>query len=351
MNKIELFVFLQASALLFACKPSEKISVSNVKDMKESTDRSFIYSLPQTVFDITVTAKEIVVIPGIYAEYASEYLGIKNAPLQEESIWRVSGVKMGVHHEADPDFVYSLYGKGNVFLSPVFTRLVNDSMILLDNNFAGGRIFYNSVSAKLDEKYIPEPVLGNNFLFDDSEMPGDPTPLDEIRDMSVRDKAREAANMIMRIKRRKAGLSTATYEYIPEAFALGEAIDELARMEKEYLALFTGDTIVNEHSRTFHFVPGNLHDPERSVLFSFSDQDGFAGGTSAVKPFILQLENGNKTLGLEASAPPRAGRNLDVITYRVPDIAYIKLLYGEEVLVDAFVPVFQYGRVITANPW
>lgn len=350
MNKTRFLLFIVAIALVSACKSSEKISVSNVKDMKESDGRSFIYSLPQTVFDITVTAVEVAVVPGIYADYAEEFLGISNAPLHEESFWKVTGVKMGIHNEADPDFIYSLYGKGNVFLSPVFLRLVDDSLILLDNHFAGGRIFYNSVSVKPDYSIMADPVLGRDFIFDDSEMPGDPTPLEEIRGMSERDKAMEAANMILRIKRRKAGLSTATYEYIPENFSLGEAITELDRMEKEYLAHFTGRSTVREHFKTFHFVPENVHESERALLFTFSEQNGFMGGETAVKPFVLNLEYGNKTAGLETAAPV-TGRNADVITYRVPDIAYVKLLYGEEVLIDAFVPVFQYGRVVTAKPW
>jgi hypothetical protein len=350
MNESILPALLITGVSLSGCVTAQKISVSNVKDMKGTYDRSFIYTLPQTVFDVTVTAREITVIPGIYAEYASELLGIENAPLQEESIWSITGVTMGVHSEADPDFVYSVKATGNITGSPSVARLVSDSLILLDNNFAGARIFYNSAPVKIQDIYIADPTLGKDFVFDDTEMPEDLPPVEAIAGMTPEEKAREAANLIQRIKRRKAGLATATYEYIPDGFDLEAAIKELDRMEKEYMSYFTGREIINNHVRNFHFVPGSVSGNERHVLVTFSEQDGFVAEQVAGKPLILQLESRNKTAGLEASAP-FSGQDRDVLAYRIPDLAAVKVSIGEEPLADAFFPVFQYGKIVTMKPW
>ena len=350
MDNIKMTALLLTGASFFSFTSAQKISVSNVKDMKETSDRSFVYTLPQTVFDITLTAQEMTVIPGIYSEFADEYLGIDNAPQQEESLWSITGVKLGIHSEADPDFVYSVKSTGDIFSTPAFERLVSDSIILPDNSFAEIKVFYNSVLAKIDDIFIPDPTMGRDFVFDDTEMPDDLSPVETIERMTPGEKAEEAANLIFRIRRRKAGLTTATYEYIPDGFALGDAIKELDRMEKEYLSYFTGQKITNTHVRTYHFVPGSNSEGERYVLLSFSEQDGFTDGQNAGKPVLLQLENRNKTAGLEAAAP-FTGQNQEVLAYRVPDLAFVKLLYGEETLLDAFVPVYQYGRIITVKFW
>ena len=128
-----------------------------------------------------------------------------------------------------------------------------------------------------------------------------------------------------------------------------EAIRELDKIEEEYLSLFTGKRIIRKHAQTYHFVPGYDVDNDRTVMVRFSDTVGFinareSGGT----PILLELTDDNKTRALNLVAPS-IRQKINYVIYRVPDQAYARILFGEEVLLDGYLPVYQYGRIVT-NP-
>ena len=53
-----------------------------------------LYSLPQTVLDVTVEADETEIMPGPYRQYAAKYLGIQDVPSKPEYSWTLTRVKV-----------------------------------------------------------------------------------------------------------------------------------------------------------------------------------------------------------------------------------------------------------------
>src|SRR5512133_3070324 len=135
------FLFLAAS-----CATVSNISVNNVSDGNAPQTGTFLYSLPQTVFDINVEAEQVAVVPGPYARYASKYLGIRDVPVKPETIYRIRNISLDNHLEADPEFLYSVNGIIDPLTHAGLAGLIRDSMILKASDFSGRYSKSNSVS-------------------------------------------------------------------------------------------------------------------------------------------------------------------------------------------------------------
>lgn len=351
---------LSSVLIVLACNPAAKIVVSNVNDTKSIPSGSKIYGLPQTILDVTVYAEELRIIPGPYHEFAEKYLSIENAPSTERRIWTISDVKLSLHTEVDPDYIYSMDQIGSLEQYPEIERLLEDSMILLPVNFAGKALFYNTLPYREDDIHYFDLSVKRNFDVEDSEviisevLPGTDEDIllsgAEAEEKTLERKAEEAANFIIKLRKRRFKLVAGQYDYMPEGQAMIAALKQLDKTEEDYLSLFIGKRVTRKYVQTFHFTPDNIVNDERAVLLRFSDTEGFVdarGGKG--KPVMIEMANGNKTSGLEGVAPSIGSRN-KLIIYRIPDQAYCKILYGEELIVDSYLPVYQYGKVVTLQP-
>ena len=72
-----IFLFL---LLVFACSPTNHISITNIQDLASYNENSIIYSLPRSRLVLSIIAVRHYTVPGPYTMYAEKYLGIKNAP-------------------------------------------------------------------------------------------------------------------------------------------------------------------------------------------------------------------------------------------------------------------------------
>ena len=342
---------------LISCGSPGKISVSNVNDSGSRPDNSFIYALPQTVFDVRVTAEEVIVVPGPYQKFADKYLGIRNAPSKTEHRWNIREMHISPHIEADPDYVYVVRGLHETDGYPRLMQLIRDSLILENKNFAMNRVFYNTFPRETEDILFTDLSVKRNFeaekdvevsmVMPDTNYIQRPSSRTSLKEKTVEQKAEEAANFLIKLKKRRFKLVAGQYEYMPEGVAMADALKELARLEQEYLSLFIGKRIVNTWQRAYHYTPLIGKETERIVLFRFSDTAGFldvrdSGGI----PVMLELTGNNKTKGLEQSrVPARMADNM--LYYRIADQVSVKLLYGEQVWAEAISPVFQYGVNVT----
>lgn len=353
-------VILTGMFVLLSCSPSGRISVSNVNDIKSIPFGSEIYGLPQTVIDVTVCAEEISIVPGPYHEYADKYLSIENAPAEEQSVWTLTDIGLGLHQEVDPDFIFSMERTGSPGLFREVDRLLSDSLILFPADFTSKILYYNTLPDRKDDIHYFDLSVKRNFDVEDSEvivsmvLPGtsDAGLLagPEAVEKNLERKAEEAANFIIKLRKRRFKLVAGQYDYMPEGLAMTEALKQLDKTEEEYLSLFTGKRIIRQHVQTFHFTPGNDEDDERVVLFRFSDNGGFLDAREeGGKPVFLELTNSNKTDGLDGVVPTIRSNNKFMI-YRIPDLASGKIYFGEKLIVDAYLPVCQYGKIVTLYP-
>ncbi len=339
---------------LASCASTSNVNVGPV-DNTNLMGSSAIYSLPQTVIDVYVVAEETKVIPGPYQKYAEKYLGIQHAPAKEETQYIIKRITLGKHLEADPDLIYTVRGLTDREKNHAFTSLLKDSLILSAASFAGyqvsaypppanrNQVLYTDLSVK--RNFEAEKDVEISMVMPDTNYLSRPARM-VLKEKTQEQKAEEAANFLIKLKKRRFKLVAGQYDYMPEGESMASAINELARIEEEYLSLFIGKRIVTEVQRSFRYTPevGKLSD--RPVLFRFSPVKGFldARETEGL-PVLLVLEATKKTRELMAKVPaPKLVPN--AFPYRIADQANVKLLVGEQLWIDAIMPVFQFGATV-----
>ncbi|MBN1142798.1 MAG: DUF4831 family protein [Bacteroidales bacterium] len=348
--------YLFCLLLTAACASTGNITVNNLNDTGSPQPGSFIYSLPLTVFDVSLTAEEISIIPGPYARFAEKYLGIQHAPQKPEKLWSIKNITLKNHTEADPDFIYSLQGVGNTGEYPDLNRLLENRLILTPASFSAemvnqyacppktGEILYTDLSVK--RNFEAEKDVEVSLVMPDTLYVSKPSSRNALKEKTIEQKAEEAANFIIKLKKRRFKLVAGQYDYMPEGEAMSAALNELARIEEEYLSLFVGKRIRAEIRQDFHYVPAGGKEAERAVVCRFSPDSGFLDSRESTGlPVILEMNASNKVRGLSRfKIPLKPPQN--VIYYRIADQVAVKLTAGEQVWAVAILPVFQWGAMV-----
>ena len=342
--------------VLFSCAPEGKVSITNVNDSGSLQASSFIYALPQTVIDVRVIAEEVTVIPGPYQQYADKYLGIEDVPSRTEHIWKIKEVRVFTHTEADPDYIYTVRGLAGIELYPDLINLIKDSLIFDSKGFSYKQVFYNTYPSISYDPYYTDLSVKRNFeaekdvevslVMPDTNYLKKPAGKTILKEKTLEQKAEEAANFLIKLKKRRFKLVAGQYDYMPEGVALADALKELSRLEEEYLSLFIGKRMISTCQKIYHYTPVTGKETNRIVLLRFSDNEGFLDVREAKGiPIVLELAENNKTKGLEQSQlPVKLSKN--VVLYRIADQVSVKLIAGEILMAEAMFPIFQSGVIV-----
>jgi len=353
--------YLYLLALLFsACLPQSRMTVTNVNDVSSLGNSSCLYALPLSGFAVTVSACHESFIPGPYCMYAAKYLGITDVMTKPYEKWSLSDVQISPYEEADPDFIFAVSSSRSARLSDWLQELSYDSLILLPGSFAARRVFDNSREIFSGSLSYTDLSVKRNFEAGKGIVISETLP-DSVRAKlpvskvthepvikTTEQKAEEAANFIIKIRKRRFKLISGQYDFIPDGEALGRAVDELNHLEEEYISLFTGMKSISNHTKTIHFIPESNHESSRIILLRFSETEGFVSSDEADgKPLLADIRDMNKTKGLDdLIMDPDKTRSY--LLYRVPDQAVITISFGEEIMLEAVFPVNQFGSLVTA---
>jgi hypothetical protein len=356
-NKLFLKILIVNIILIvIGCAAPGRFSVSNVNDMNSLQSASMVYALPLTVIDINVSAEQTVILTGPYCMYAKKYLGIDDAPLLTQEIWRITEVSVKSHIEADPDYVYLVNNFQYEGFSNEIERLMKDSLILGPESFASQQVFPSFVMPSTNDIAFTDLSVKRNFEVEKdvsvSQVLPDTSHLKlasgrkGVHEKTLEEKAEEAADFLIKLRKRRFKMVSGQNTYMPEGVAMAEALKELNRLENEYVSLFIGKRITNKQCRTFHYVPLPNFELNQQVLFRFSSDVGFLNAMEVKgKPVLLEIKDENKTYALERVKPPfKTSEN--IIFYRIPDQASMKLVYGDELMKEANLRIYQYGAIM-----
>ncbi len=350
-----LLIFL---LLVFACSPTNNISITNIQDLASYNENSIIYSLPRSRLVLSIVAVRHFTVPGPYANYAEKYLGIKNAPSISKTEWELNKVTLDAIEQPDPDYYFSVQTEDPGATFNDFLAFTGEGMVLqLDDH----KLFVHSEIVTED---TPEPIHFTNLSVKRNLIESrDKTNSSQVKvpiDLPVKkankgtktieQKAEEAANFVLKIRKRRFKLIAGQYDVFPEGIALETSVKELNKLENEYLSLFIGhcysDTIVKD----FYYVPQINQELERYVFCRFSDETGFHDAQGAVgKPLVLELRNLNFNQVLDNLHFPYSGPSYEnILFYRIPDIASVRVFYSSNTILEAEMKIFQYGSIV---PW
>ena len=283
------------------------------------------YSLPQTTVTVEVDAIQESFFAGPYAAYAKRFLGI-DVRETDASRSYVKEVRLVTRVEADPQARFSVDTKG---VEDRFLALTSQGLVSFQDKLEAGDLvwrFNPQPEADFGAKGVTSQTKTETRTIW-KEVETDTAfvrvPVEEAYQIQKTPemKAQEAADMVLKARR--------------EGEALGAAIAELDRVEKEYLTLFTGYTVSREQSGSFDIVPSGS--TRKYTAFRLNGKEGIVtDGAGTVYSLEFSPE--------EVSDPQATLRDTkNVVHYRIPAVCNVRLTTGGRTLFESRIPVYQLG--------
>ena len=302
------------------------------------------YSLPRTGLRFYVKATKEVFVPGPFAAYAEQLLGIKNVKTRAESNWSITEVRIETFAEPDPTQIYKAYGDQAYLLS-----LTEDGVLAGINS---GIVQVQPAVVKTN-KLMELPDELDDFSFDNFTdtpfyIPGDSSNNFQPKRVNVDKKAAEAAKRVLSSRLNQYDMAALLMDgEHPDGEAYKVSLEQLKETEKNYLSLFIGRTTQKKDIFSFDYIPKDAKG-KGEVAFRVSDEKGVVPASDlSGKPVMVEFEvekslNDNYT-ALAKSDNPLAGES--GLYYRMPGIATVKVINELTTLAAARITVAQFGVV------
>jgi hypothetical protein len=361
-STLRLSAYLVMAFLAFSCSSAKKMAepqqvILPLSDPNALREGSIVYGLPRTVFTFTVEFERTIEKPGPYARYAGELLGLEKVITEENESWTIDGIALSSHEELDPSEFYII--ESNSLFQTNVLALKKEGLILDLNpeslNASGNLLHSNEQDINQfltrdlgsDEYYMVQSDTAYKRLSIDSSFVRVPYVVEKKRRLTADQLAERAAKRLMEMREGKHLILTGEATVFPQSDA---AIIEMNRLEREYMELFTGKTIKQKVSFTYHIIPNKDSDNKQIVLFQFSELTGpLNGNGKAGTPVTLEILPEQKTKDLaiikKQKSEPSA-QTYDKLYYRVPDMVNLKVSLGPEVFLNTRKLIYQFGEVI-----
>ena len=314
----------------------------------QDPEGTITYSLPSTVIVIDVDAVQEKFYAGPYARYAEKYLGIKPR-LKDESNVRLTEIKMMPLVEADQSRRYSIEPKKGVEISSLLKLSSGGFITFADASSADHASWRFPTADKGDfsgKGVSSNLTSGSATLYkkDGKESAGNRVAVqqDMVVEKSLEQKAAETADMILKLRRQRLQIVTGDTDATYSGEAMGAAINELTRLENEYMTLFTGYSEYTPQHMTFEVIPDPLKENQIYVAFRMSESGGLVPADNlSGKPVLMEIVP--QTFSEPEKERDKKNKE-EVVRYRIPAVCTVRLLEGTELLLQSRMPVYQLGR-------
>jgi hypothetical protein len=321
-------------------------------------DGSLVYGLPMTVFNVTVEVEKRMEKPGPYAKFAGDMLGIKDVITQEKESWIITGLKLYSSEELDPSEFYVI--ESNTLFQTNVLSLKRAGLILDlnpdiyekpgENRTGTGsqNIYPGFMDLGADEYYVTQSDTAFRVVKLDTAFIKIPYLVERKKQLSIDQLAEKAAKTLLEYRDGKHLIMTGEANVFPQDKS---AIDEMNRLEDEYLALFAGKSWTVTKTFSYTMIPQKDMAGKQVVLFRFSDLTGIsdAGGKSGI-PVTLELTPARKTKNISVISKPvpenAESPKYDKLYYRVPDVVTVKVKTPTETMYNSRKLIYQFGDAI-----
>jgi len=329
----------------------------------------YYYSLPRNAITIDITVIKTKKIAGPFAKYAAKYLGIKNVPQINSVSFEMTDIKMNSYAEPDPSQFYFVdlskfkpMGKHTLLLSLSEAGMIQD---VNDNRDAKVNLEQKQKleKSKIDYtetfKYFADENLKERVDTLIEKVVMDTITIEKrilkrrMVEKTTEEKAKEAADFIMKVKEQRLDIITGAQEVAYSEATIKLMNDELTKLEKEYMMLFTGITETETFQYRYSYIPESQIYNAFIPLFKFSkfagviDED-FHGG----QMIYIHVNRAKNTMALsnfaEKNVNPEAKST--GFYYRIPEYAKFSIMQGVEQIAEASFLISQFGVVVSLPP-
>jgi hypothetical protein len=314
---------------------------------------AIVYSLPSTTIQFQAEAVHESFIAGPYAKFAQKYLGIA---AREESgeFYKLSSVEMKPFIEADYSSNIALNLGNSKYASANFLEFISQGLIIWSDSYAGKEDKMRF--SKIIQKSTFNTSLSTSNLTNEkstlyktvqtaSGLERVPVQQNQVVEKSQEKRAEETAALIFKLRTKRVEIITGETDATFSGEALKAAIDEINRLESEYLSLFIGKSSFDKQQMSFELVPLADNTKQVYIAFRFSDNQGLLPSNNlSGRPIVLELLSEGKV----AEAP---GMDLSTskgrVIYRKPAIMTARVSDGQTILLQTRMPVYQLGNIMS----
>lgn len=316
---------------------------------------AIIYSLPSTTISLKATARHESFVAGPYAAFAQKYMGL-DAKQNSGDFYTLESVEMLPYIEADPAVSVAINLGAAKNASANFLNFCSQGLIVTSDSYTGKPASWRFPSVANNSEFANSGVASNlanksTTLYKSVKtadgMEKVPVQQTQVVEKSLEKKAEETANMIFKLRQKRIDLITGETDANYTGEAMTAVLNEIGRLEQEYLSLFIGKSITDSQTAVFDVIPTASNSKQMYIAFRLSDNQGLLPANNVSgRPIVLELvsdgENIAPTPFNEALAASK-GR----VVYRKPVTVQSKLIDGQTVIMQNRIPVYQLGKILT----
>ncbi len=220
----------------------------------------FCYALPQTAFQVNVKVTRSHAYRGVYADYAEKLLGLSNVVKRDEVAYSLKSIQVEQISVPDTNNVFVVepsckqVSKGLLTKLSVARAAAGADKSLPQKEMAVARIpdffrYYADLAyAEKESSYVETQIVDGVVR---------QVPASKVSKVarSSEQKAQEAADFIAKIREDRYALLAGSQEVPYSAEAISKMVDELNKLEQNYIQLFVGVVVEEEVDYSFPVVP------------------------------------------------------------------------------------------------
>jgi hypothetical protein len=360
-------VFRALTMLLLAGCSSSAYYVHRVDPQTDNEiSGKLYYTLPQTTLKIEVEQTHQIFIPGPYNSYALQFLGIKEVKTQKSEEYNINKISISASNQSDPATLFQVDWKKSFTGKADYEKFLSEGFLAPLNLNAARDVTYYPVNK--EENVVPEflDLSTSEFefmksdtiyktVFRDSNYVKVPVIKKFLEAKNDEDKAREAAHIITQIRKRRAKLISWQYAANPSAEALKVGLEEMEKLEAEYLTLFVGRTVCFKEKRVTYYTPSATETNPQPELFRFSKEKGLneteARGGYPLTILIKSKNEWQKSTRLSPEAGSVQKKIKNAFYTRIPERCEINIMYGNSAIYTTHSSISQFGIILPASSY
>lgn len=357
------------TALALTCSVAATLSAQNINRLEKgqpAPDGVVVYSLPLTTVRLDVEAVCETYTPGPYCQWAKKYLGI-DVPQEASTSYTLSRIRMTPYLEADRScsYVVNLDGMLGEASPASFFEFSSQGLLLLSDENKGNVNSWRFPSRAPGSGTLASEATANltsteTTLYRSVRTEGGGYDRVAVRqsqvvEKSTEKKAQEAASMILSLRENRLNIITGNTDATFSGDALRAAVEEIGRLEEEYMRLFTGTVSSSVQAMSFDVVPASGPEEELTMAFRISDSHGLLPPDDITgRPVVMEIVPedaedfySEQVVGEVEAAKPRAKHEAALrgnIYYRVPAICSVRIVDGQNLILKSRIPVYQKGQ-------
>lgn len=316
---------------------------------------AIIYSLPVTAISLKVTAEHESFVAGPYAAYAQKYLGV-DARRNSGDTYVIKSVEMLPYIEADPAVSVAINLGNSKNASANFLNFCSQGLIVTSDSYTGKPAAWRFPSVAGDNEFAASGIASNlasqsttlyKSVSTAEGLEKVPVQQTQVVEKSLERKAEETANMIFKLRQKRIDIITGDTDATYSGEAMKAVLNEIARLEQEYLSLFLGKSVTDSQTVVFDVIPTASNAKQMYIAFRLSDTQGLLPANNVSgRPIVLELvadgENIAPTPFNEAVASSKG-----TVVYRKPVTVLAKLIDGQNIIMQSRMPVYQLGKILS----